>query len=85
MKKSKINSEEEYDLSTADFANHLEEYQKAHTSETPVIFLIAQAKETNESESVCNDRKINMPAYGNTQMDAFYFYKPISTVIVEDD
>ena len=84
MKKQKINGVEEQKLDSAVFAEHLKTYQQENASDIPVILFIAQAKETCAHENEVNERKINMPFYGNAQMDAFYFYKPISSIIQDD-
>lgn len=85
MRKKKIGTKEENSLSTDEFTTYLENYQREYASDIPVILLIAKAKEISETDGESIERKIDVPQYGNTQMDAFYFYKPVSTIIINDD
>ena len=85
MKKSSLDIDKENNLEITEFGNYLKSYQEEYTSEMPVIFQIAKAKEIDEAEDSSFERIVNMTQYGNTNMNVFYFHKTISTILIDHD
>ncbi len=75
----------EQNLATSEFEEHLKAYQNAYEENLPVALLITRIKKTDETDDDSDDRLINVPLYGNSKLNAFYFYKPISTILIDND
>jgi len=75
----------EQNLTTSEFEAHLKDYQSTYEENLPVALLITRIKKTDETDDDSGDRLINVPFYGNSKLNAFYFYKPISTILIDND
>jgi len=77
----KINKAEEGQLSTKAFHKHLELLKEKHKSDLPITYLLSNPKNVNNSTGNMRTRVIEAKKYQSQHLEAFPFFKSISTVL----